>query len=99
MKPTPEKPFSLVDFQPALLQLRDAELQQVLVGGLAVSAWAEMFLEGEERLEFDLPIYSKDIDLRGAKISAIFLARELRSAGADVDRLGASLRDHLNRSI
>ena len=84
MKRTSQKPFSLEDFQPALLQLREAEFQQELIGGLAVSAWAELFLIKDERLEFDLPIYSKDMDLRGAKNSARFLAHEMRNAGAEI---------------
>jgi hypothetical protein len=73
MQPSADRPFCLEDYRPFLKSLTESEDQSVLVGGLSVSAWAKLFLEGAERLHFDLPIFSKDIDLRGQKITCLAL--------------------------
>lgn len=58
MQPRPERPFCLDDYRPFLKSLVESEDESALVSGLAVAAWAELFLEGAERLQFDLPIFS-----------------------------------------
>ena len=54
MKPSTEKPFCLADFDPFLRSLGESEDHSVVIGGMAVSAWAEMFLEPSEHSAFDL---------------------------------------------
>jgi transglutaminase-like putative cysteine protease len=55
MQASPERPFCLDDFAPLLKELAESEDESVLIGGLAVSAWAELFLHSDERLLFDPP--------------------------------------------
>ncbi len=81
---TEKKPFCLNDFEPYLKVLTDAEDQSALIGGMAVSAWGEIHLEPSEHLAFDLPIYSKDIDFRGRKITSILLSEKMTQAGAEI---------------
>lgn len=92
MKPTAEKPFSLDDFDPFLRRLGEDELSCVLIGGIAVSAWAELFLDEVEKREFDLPIFSKDIDLRGDKPSCLALAGHLQADGAEMHGIATATR-------
>lgn len=92
MQPSAERPFCLDDYRPFLSYLVESEDESVLVGGLAVSAWAELFLEGKERLLFDLPIFSKDIDLRGRKITCMTLTKSMQLEGAKAGGLVASIR-------
>jgi hypothetical protein len=51
---------------------------------MAVSAWADLHLEPSERDFFDLPIYSKDVDLRGQKVTSALLAEKMVGAGAEI---------------
>ena len=62
MQPTAEKPFRLQDFEPFLTRMVEEEQEGAVIGGIAVSAWAETFLLPGEKAKFDLPIYSKDLD-------------------------------------
>jgi hypothetical protein len=82
MQPSAERPFCLEDYRPFLKALVDAEDESVLVGGLAVSAWAELFLDETERHHFDLPIFSRDIDLRGRRMTCLALTKLMQSEGA-----------------
>jgi hypothetical protein len=82
MQPSAERPFCLEDYLPFLKALAESEDESVLVGGLAVSAWAEMFLDESERHHFDLPIFSKDIDLRGRKMTCLALTKIMQLDGA-----------------
>ena len=54
-----ERPFGLEDYRPFLRSLVESEDESALVGGLAVAAWAEMFLDDSDMQRFDLPIFSK----------------------------------------
>jgi hypothetical protein len=92
MQPSPDRPFCLEDYRPFLKSLTESEDQSVLVGGLSVSAWAELFLEGSERLHFDLPIFSKDIDLRGQKITCLALTKLMQLDGAKLGGVVAATR-------
>lgn len=92
MQSSPERPFCLDDFRPFLKSLIESEDESVLVGGLAVSAWAELFLEGNERLQFDLPIFSKDIDLRGHKITCMILTKFMQTDGAKLGGIVTATR-------
>jgi hypothetical protein len=92
MKPTPEQPVSLADFKSFLLLLSEAEISYALIGGLAVSAWAEAHLTSAEYDEFNLPIYSKDMDLRGGKAASTFVSEELKKAGAEIRSSVAATR-------
>ena len=84
MTPTEKQPFSLADFAPFLRTLIEAEDPSVVIGGMAVSAWAEVHLDPAEHLFFDLPIYSKDVDLRGHKITSLLLAEKMEKVGAKI---------------
>ncbi len=64
----------------------------MLVGGLSVSAWAELFLEGSERFHCDLPIFSKDIDLCGQKITCLALTKLMQLDGAKLGGVVAATR-------
>jgi hypothetical protein len=84
MQPSAKQPFSLADFGPFLRTLTEGEDQSVLIGGMAVSAWGEIHLESAEHAVFDLPIYSKDVDLRGQKITSLLLAETMAKDGAEI---------------
>jgi hypothetical protein len=71
MQSSAKQPFSLADFGPFLRTLTEVEDPSVLIGGMAVSAWGEIHLEPAEHAVFDLPIYSKDVDLRGQKATSL----------------------------
>ncbi len=92
MQPTSEQPVSFADFKDHLIRLSETEVGYVLIGGLAVSAWAEAHLTEAESIEFDLPIYSKDIDLRGGKAAAMILAESLQAVGAEMRGIVAATR-------
>jgi|GEM_PF-2245544 len=92
MSPTPERPFSFADFEKHLLRLGGEEVGYVLIGGLAVSAWAEEFLNAAESAALDLPIYSKDIDLRGGKVVSTLLSQEVEADGAEIRGLVTATR-------
>lgn len=92
MEPTTERPFCLDDYEPFLRRLCEGEFTGAVIGGMAVSAWAELFLEIDERDDFDLPIYSKDLDLRGTKAVCMSLARDMADDGADVRGMVAATR-------
>ena len=76
------KQVTLADFENGLKLLRDTQTPYCLVGGLAVGMWTEEFLTAQEKSAFDLPIRSKDIDLRSAKEAATILTLHLKSEGA-----------------
>jgi len=84
MQPSAKQPFSLADFGPFLRTLTEAEDPSVLIGGMAVSAWGEIHLEPAEHAVFDLPIYSKDVDLRGLKATTLLLAQTMVGDGAEI---------------
>ena len=84
MQPTPEQPVSFADFKEFLIRLGEMEISYALIGGLAVSAWAEAHLSPQEMAEFHMPIYSKDIDLRGGKAASMFMMEEMKKAGAEM---------------
>jgi len=92
MQPTPEQPVSLVDFQEHLLRLGEMEISYALIGGLAVSAWGEACLTPDEFEAFNLPIYSKDIDLRGGKAASNFMMEEMKKVGAEIRSVVAATR-------
>lgn len=73
-----ERIVTLVDFTKALRDVAvDAGGEYVLVGGLAVGAWAQAFDVGD-----GIPISSKDIDLRGTRLAAKAVVQALKSEGA-----------------
>ncbi len=81
MQPSDKQPFCLADFQPFLKELTEMEDPSVLIGGMAVAAWADVHLELPEYPLFDLPIYSKDVDLRGRKATSALLAGTMFTSG------------------
>lgn len=92
MQASAKRPFCLEDFTPFLRVLSESEDESALIGGLAVSAWAELFLGEAERFLFDLPIFSKDIDLRGHKITCTTLSNLMQLAGASIGGIVAATR-------
>ncbi len=72
-----ERIVTLADFAKALRDVAaDAGGEYVLVGGLAVGAWATAFGVGD-----GTPMASKDIDLRGTRLAARAVAQALKSEG------------------
>jgi hypothetical protein len=92
MQSSEKRPFCLEDYLPFLKTLADSEDESVLVGGLAVSAWAELFLDEKERHQFDLPIFSKDIDFRGRKMTCMALTKIMQLDGAILGGVVAATR-------
>lgn len=84
MEPSIDKPFRLADFRPFLQNLREAADQPVVIGGMAVSAWADRFLLKSEHPKFDIPLYSKDLDLRGSEPTTRLLADRMTKVGAKI---------------
>ena len=78
---------TLEDFLPALEAMLETESDYCLVGGLAVGIWAEVFLTPEERTGFELPMRSKDIDIRAAKADAMMFLKNLRERGYEIGTL------------
>jgi hypothetical protein len=100
MQPSAKQPFSLVDFSPFLRSLAEDEDQSVVIGGMAVSAWGDNYLKPAEHEFFDLPIYSKDVDLRGQKVTSALLAEKLAKDGAEIRGRVSAIRKeaaHLGR--
>lgn len=78
-----EKVVSLDDFADAVQEIaRAASGDFVLIGGLAVGAWAQYFAIGN-----GCPIFSKDIDLRGTRLVAQSLAQGMKLRGATIKGL------------
>jgi hypothetical protein len=57
-----------------------------------VAAWAELHLEPDEKADLGLPLFSKDIDLRGGKATMRFLANDLQLAGAELTGFATATR-------
>jgi hypothetical protein len=75
-----ERIVTLTDFAKALREVaEDAGGEYVMVGGLAVGAWASAFNVGDGN-----PMFSKDIDLRGTRLAAKALAQALKREGATI---------------
>ncbi|MFT3991209.1 MAG: hypothetical protein QM680_07345 [Luteolibacter sp.] len=83
----PEALVTLGNFKKALKSLRDTKTLYCVVGGLAVGQWGEEFLKPEEKFRFDLPIRSKDLDIRAQKDAAVILVLNLRNEGASASQL------------
>lgn len=74
--------MTLRDFKPALEAMLETESVYCLVGGLAVGQWAEALLAPSTREQFELPIRSKDIDIRASKSDAMMFVKNLQERGA-----------------
>lgn len=75
-----ERVVNLTDFSKALRAVaEDAGGEYVLVGGLAVGAWASAFDIGDGS-----PMFSKDIDLRGTRLIAKSVIQAMKSEGATI---------------
>ncbi len=73
-----ERNVSLADFLPALREVAaDAGGEFVLIGGLAVGAWAHAFDVGT-----GAPMFSKDVDLRGTRLAARSVGLAMKAHGA-----------------
>jgi hypothetical protein len=79
---------SLGDFSQAVAETaKSAAGEFVLIGGLAVGAWAQYF-----KVPTDGPVFSKDIDLRGSRLVAQALAKGMKRVtlvGISMGGLGA----------
>ena len=73
---------TLRDFKPALEAMLETESKYCLVGGLAVGQWAEALLAPVTREQFELPVRSKDIDIRASKSDAMMFVKNLQERGA-----------------
>ena len=79
---------SLNDFAEVVAETaRSAIGDFVLIGGLAVGAWAQYF-----GVPTGGPVFSKDIDLRGTRLVAQTLAQGMKLRGAKVKGLVAAKR-------
>ena len=76
-----ERIFKLADFREYLRMLEAARADYVLIGGHAVALWAVRYLPGDEcaALGTDMPLLSKDLDLRAEESVARSLATALRT--------------------
>ncbi|MEO5915733.1 MAG: hypothetical protein ABIS50_15975 [Luteolibacter sp.] len=75
-----DKIVSLSDFSVVVRQLADgSESDFVVIGGLAVGAWAQYF-----GIPTDGPIFSKDIDLRGGRLLAQAFGQGMRLQGCQL---------------
>jgi hypothetical protein len=75
-----ERIVSLADFSKALRTVaEDAGGEYVLIGGLAVGAWARAFDIGDGE-----PMFSKDIDLRGTRLAAKSVVQALKMEGVTI---------------
>ena len=72
---------TLNTFREALQEATEAHLPFVLIGGLAVAAWAEDFALLEHGID---AFYSKDLDLRGDRATAYFVGKALQAAGREI---------------
>jgi hypothetical protein len=74
------KIVSLNDFAEVVVEVAASAIGDfVLIGGLAVGAWAQYF-----KVPSGGPIFSKDIDLRGTRLVAQTLAQGMKLRGAKV---------------
>lgn len=80
----PQQKVTLADFESCLKELRESQTPYCLVGGLAVGMWAEELLTPKEKAAFELPIKSKDIDLRADRSVATIMRLQLKNEGAIV---------------
>ena len=71
--PTPKTTVS--EYAVVLRAAESLPTPQVIIGGQAVSIWAERYLPGEPELGKYLPFTSKDLDLLGNKSDLDQLAR------------------------
>ena len=72
-----DKVVSLADFATVVRQLADGtDSDFVVIGGLAVGAWAQYF-----GIATDGPVFSKDIDLRGGRLLAQAFGQGMRLQG------------------
>lgn len=79
---------SLKDFEDVVAEAANSAIGDfVLIGGLAVGAWAQYF-----NVPCGGPIFSKDIDLRGTRLVAQTLAQGMKLRGAKVKGLVAAKR-------
>lgn len=77
------KIVSLEDFADAVADIAKAAMGDfVLIGGLAVGAWAQYYKIGDGR-----PLFSKDIDFRGTRLVAQSLAQGMKIRGAKIKGL------------
>jgi len=75
-----ERIVTLADFITALREVaEDAGGEYVLIGGLAVGAWARAFDVGDGS-----PMFSKDIDLRGSRLAAKAVVQALKREGVTI---------------
>jgi hypothetical protein len=82
------KIVSLADFSEVVAETAKSAIGDfVLIGGLAVGAWAQYF-----KVPSGGPIFSKDIDLRGTRLVAQALAQGMKLRGAKVKGLVAAKR-------
>jgi hypothetical protein len=82
------KVVSLKDFQEVVAEIASSsDGEFVLIGGLAVGAWAQFF-----GLDAEGPIFSKDIDFRGNRMAAHALAQGMKLRGAKVKRFVTAKR-------
>lgn len=82
------KVVSLDDFSEVVAETAKSAIGDfVLIGGLAVGAWAQYF-----KVLTGGPIFSKDIDLRGTRLVAQALAQGMKLRGAKVKGFVAAKR-------
>jgi hypothetical protein len=82
------KIVSLNDFSEVVAETAKSAIGDfVLIGGLAVGAWAQYF-----KVPAGGPMFSKDIDLRGTRLVAQALAQGMKLRGAKVKGLVAAKR-------
>lgn len=85
-----DKVVSLSDFSVVVRQLADgAESDFVVIGGLAVGAWAQYF-----GIATDGPIFSKDIDLRGGRLLAQAFGQGMRLQGCKLKGFVTATRNN-----
>lgn len=68
---------TLADFESVLRQSTEMELNYSLVGGLAVSLWTQHY----QIKSVHLPLYSKDLDVRGDKPAYLLLGQYIKQEG------------------
>ncbi|MBI4023852.1 MAG: hypothetical protein HY360_02660 [Verrucomicrobia bacterium] len=66
---------SLEDYIQVLRLTGTDGLPRILVGGQAIHAWAEYYVEAEPELCKFLPFLSKDIDLLGTALDLLMIER------------------------
>lgn len=82
------KIVSLDDFSQVVAETAKSAVGEfVLIGGLAVGAWAQYF-----NVPTGGPVFSKDIDLRGTRLVAQAMAQGMKLRGAKIKGLVAARR-------